>query len=206
MMHSAKHDGHLKKVRHVLKSGGYATGKQNHSVKATAKAEADKEIHKHEEALHGGKLTKLKTGGVAEGDKSHPRMDKCKRGGKGKHHTNINVIIPQKQGAPAMPMQGAPPPMAAAPAVPPRPPMPPMAGNAPPPGSPGMMRPMKKGGKVMHEEHGSGSGLGRLDKIKAYGEKPKKKGGGKIGVDHGKETVDKFDVRHSKHIKNLELT
>lgn len=188
MYHSAKHEKHLDKVRKVMKGAGYSTGGQNHSMKKVAKKVADKEIHKHEKAEHHGKMTKLKTGGVAEGGKSSSRLDKCARGGRPKgSHVHVNVIVPQGKSGMA---PGAMPPAAAAPMMPPRPPMaPPAPQGAPSPmgGQPPMRPPgMKKGGKVkpMHEEHGSLSGEGRLDKIKAYGTSVQKKAkGGKVDED-----------------------
>jgi hypothetical protein len=125
----------------------------------------------------------------------HEAMAKGRaRGGKaGKGKTNINIIIGHPGGASA----GAPPPIGANPALAIRPPpaaapMPmPAPGGAPAPGAPtpmpipvpmggapgaGMppgMPPRARGGrapKVRGEpEAGSGSGLGRLQKAKAYG-------------------------------------
>lgn len=196
MLHSAKHDGHLKKVRHVMKSSGYSTGKQNHSVRNTTKAvskeEAAHAIHKHEEAMHKGKpLTKLKSGGCADGGKPHNRLDKKARGGKNKGHVHVNVIVPQggKQPIP-VPMGGTPAPggMAAAAARPPVPaPMGAPAGMPPrPPG-------MKTGGKMIHEEYGAGSGEGRLantKRQKSYDNSmKKKKEGGYISSKDGSINV-----------------
>lgn len=100
---------------------------------------ADKEVHKHEKAMH-GKTTKLKHGGEAK--KSHPRLDKLARGGK--HGTKVNVIVaPQGGQRLPMPMPNASVPTGA-----------PMA-------SPGMPPPgMKKGGKC--KEGGNPSGITKL--------------------------------------------
>lgn len=98
------------------------------------------------------------------------------KGGKGKDAgakkgaTNVNVIVmPSSKGAEGgAPMPPAPPPMP--------PPRPPMAGPppGPPPGGPPGGPPMRaRGGRVLKGD-GSGGGLGRLNKIKAYGSKPGK--------------------------------
>jgi hypothetical protein len=113
-----------------------------------------------------------------------------KHGGATKGKTNINIMIHPHgtQGGmpPAMPPMGGP---MMPPPPPPRPPMPPMgamgagAPMPPPMGAVGAgMPPMgaarpgmppigrKSGGKVEHViDHAAGGGLGRLEKIKAYG-------------------------------------
>jgi hypothetical protein len=107
-----------------------------------------------------------------------------KGGGRtGKKGTTVNIVIaPNPAPRPAMPPPGALPPPGAGPglglhqgAPPPMPPpgaMPPQAG-APPP-----MMPRARGGRTSHMlakpgayplDHASGGGLGRLEKIKAYG-------------------------------------
>jgi hypothetical protein len=124
------------------------------------------------------------------GKKSGGRLDKYARGGRAKKggHTNVNVIV-----APHGPHPAA---GAAPAALPPGgPPMPPPGGGGPPmmppPGGPpggglppglgkppGMMnkggRAYKNGGKVGMKA-GSDSGVGRLEKVKAYGKAAKKK-------------------------------
>jgi hypothetical protein len=111
----------------------------------------------------------------------------AKKGGGslGKGKTNVNIMIHPHSGAGNMPP--AMPPMSGLP-IPPRPPvappMPPqgMPMGAPPMGGAPAMPPMgagrpgmppigrKSGGKVEHViDHAAGGGLGRLEKIKAYG-------------------------------------
>ena len=119
-------------------------------------------------------------------DKRAPR----KSGGRAKGKTNINIIIGShgKEHPPMMPPGMMPPPppagglhqgMGPAGAMPPGgmppgaggPPMPPpgMPPSGPPPG----MMPRKRGGRVHYPlHHGGGGGLGRLEKVKAYGLKP----------------------------------
>jgi 23S rRNA pseudoU1915 N3-methylase RlmH len=103
-----------------------------------------------------------------------------------KGKTNIKIIIgghhgmqddPMGGSPQGMPMggppQGMPPPPPPPPMGPP-PGMPPMGG--PPPGGPPMgppgMPPFRRGGRVKYPiQHASGGGMGRLEKIKAYGHK-----------------------------------
>lgn len=131
--------------------------------------------------------SKTKIPGVVGGRKAHAK------GGKAKGKTNINInIMPQAGGAP-MPAMGMKPPMAP-PVLPPIAPpagTPPMGGAgadpallaalaggmkggpAPMPASMPMAR--KSGGRTIHViNHAAGGGLGRLEKIKAYGEAQKK--------------------------------
>lgn len=129
----------------------------------------------------GNSTTKIP--GVVGGREAHAKGGKA---GKGKGKTHINIII-GTHGAPAggdmMPNAPAPaplsprtPPMpAGGPPMPPPGMMPPGAGGPPgmlPP--PGMM-PRKNGGRAIHIiDHAAGGGLGRLEKIKAYGLTPPK--------------------------------
>jgi hypothetical protein len=126
-----------------------------------------------------------KVPGVVGGRKAHAK------GGKAKGKTNISInIMPQAGGAP-MPPMGMKPIM---PSI--APPMAPPAGAAPMGGAPTdpallaalaggmkggpapmpapMPMPRKSGGRTTHViDHAAGGGLGRLEKIKAYGESQK---------------------------------
>jgi hypothetical protein len=123
--------------------------------------------------------------GVVGGRKAH------KRGGKAKGKTNININIMPQAGGPPMPPIGLKPPMP--PVMPPIAPpagAPPMGGAGADPallaalaggmkgGAPAPMpapMPRKSGGRTIHViNHASGGGLGRLEKVKAYGEAQKK--------------------------------
>ena len=196
MYHKAGSTEHLKKVRSVIKGGGYTTGKQNHSVKSGKLDPAEAIEHESSDdnvVIPGKKLgvKKLKDGGCAGSGETVKRLDKAARGGpmkprKATSHVHVNVIVPQggKQGIPvpagAAPMGGS----SVSPVAPPPHGVPggaPLVGGGAQglPGGPGGMPPgamggMKTGGRVMKETHGAGGGEGRLDKLKAYGEKPKK--------------------------------
>lgn len=112
-------------------------------------------------------------GGRAEGGRS-----KRAHGGRAKGKTNINIIIGRGgHEQPQMPPQGVvrppvPPPMPPPQGMPPPGGPPPGLGSAgPPPGGPPMPMPRKRGGMVPMKA-GAGSGLGRLEKKKAYGVTP----------------------------------
>lgn len=107
----------------------------------------------------------------------------AKKGGgslsKGKGKTNVNIMIHPHSSMSPVPMAPTGP---AIPPPPPRPQMPSMPPQGLPMGAPPMMPPMgaarpgmppigrKSGGKVEHViDHAAGGGLGRLEKIKAYG-------------------------------------
>ena len=141
----------------------------------------------------GGRTMKYKGGGVFSGE-SYPGKvpgatggrEAHKKGGKaGKGKMNVNIIIAsghRGQGQDSMP--NAPVPAPLSPRTPPAgggAPMPPPgmmppgagpgAGPMPPPG----MMPRKYGGRTTHViDHAAGGGLGRLEKIKAYGLKQAK--------------------------------
>ena len=137
------------------------------------------------ETFSGNSTTKIP--GAVGGRKAH------KRGGKAKGKTNISInIMPQAGGAPMPPMGMKPPMPPIAPPMAPPPSGAPMGGGAPTDpallaalaggmkGGPAPMpapmpMPRKSGGRTIHViNHASGGGLGRLEKIKAYGEAQKK--------------------------------
>lgn len=119
----------------------------------------------------GGRVGKAKGGGINDGTRPEGGRLARAKGGAAKKGMNVNIIIAPAGGAkPPMPMpppgagpvgmhQGAPPPM-----------MPPGAGA--PMGPPAGMPPpqmRKRGGRAYPIESGAGGGLGRLEKIRAYG-------------------------------------
>ena len=128
----------------------------------------------HDKQLHGGKHTDLSVIGepskYARGGRAKSKKKKDKEG------TQINIAIigagEKEEAAPPMPPMPMPP-MGGA-----EPPMPGGGMPMPPPGGgtggmpPGMGM-MNRGGKVPMKG-GAESGVGRLDKIKAYGGKAKK--------------------------------
>ena len=141
-----------------------------------------------------GGMAKKGGGSVSDGELEGTRptggRKARKSGGRAKGKTNINIIIGShgKEHPPMLPPGMMPPPppagglhqgMGPAGAMPPGgmppgaggPPMPPpgMPPSGPPPG----MMPRKRGGRVHYPlHHGGGGGLGRLEKVKAYGLKP----------------------------------
>lgn len=170
---------HESKVREHMSAGGDI---------AQDRKMIEKAVRAHENHDHPGKphtKLKLKSGGSVDGEPSKQRLDRAKhaKGGAAKEKGNhVNVIVagggPKPMpipmpvgGGPGMPPPGAG--MGAPPAPPmaPRPPMGPMAGGMPP-GAMGAGSPMmrKAGGRV-DMDAGSGSALGRLEKMKDYGKK-----------------------------------
>lgn len=181
------------KARKLMSHTGYARGGSVHSDAKEDARMIERGVGQHEAHDHPGKpKTKLHLGDGVGGEKGRTHLAKRARGGAthGKHKghsTKVNVIVaPQGGGAPpampprpAMPPPGAgappgmPPPGMMPPGGPPRPPMAPPGGGMMPPGA-GMMR--KRGGSIP-DQAGGGSGLGRIDKARSYGEggfKPKK--------------------------------
>ncbi len=118
----------------------------------------------------GGRVGKAKGGGINDGTRPEGGRLARAKGGSAKKGMNVNIIIASPQAKPAMPMAGPPPgagPVGLHQGAPP-PVMPPGAGApmgpaAPPP----QMR--KRGGRAYPIESGAGGGLGRLEKIRAYG-------------------------------------
>lgn len=172
----------------TLKGMHHASGgKAGHPDIAEDKALIRKMVKPKALKRDGGEVfmgdSKSKVPGVTGGRKAHAK------GGKTKGKTNISInVMPHAPSMGGMQMPSAPAPMPPAPPMPPRPPMggpaAPVAPMAPPippafsgamPPRPGMPMARKHGGRTTHViEHASGGGLGRLEKIKAYGEKQKK--------------------------------
>jgi len=184
-----------------LKQDKKLAKKHGMSMEAWEKSDLDKKHDKQQSAkglCYGGKAKKNKGGSVFSGNSTTKipgvvgGRDARKRGGKTKGKTNISInIMPQAGGAPM-------PPMGMKPLMPPiAPPMAPPVGapqmggaptdpallaalaggmkGGPAPMPAPMPMPRKSGGRTIHViNHASGGGLGRLEKIKAYGEAQKK--------------------------------
>lgn len=153
--------------------------------KMTGGDAAAKATHAHEKHMHPGKsMTKFRAaGGAVDGSMPKQRMDKSGR--KPAVSVNVNVIgQPQKQPVPLpIPVPaGGPGPMAGPPGGMPMPP--PGAGPMMPPGAGPVIPMRKRGGSVFTA--GSGSGEGRMEKVKINGKKARevapqnRKRGGKV--------------------------
>ena len=173
---------HKSKAHSMMRGAGYSVKRASggsseaHDV-AQDKKLVKKAVAEHEEHDHKGEAKtklKLKSGGIAAGEKSEHRPDKKSRMAKGgkAHHTKINILVaPGKSdgSAPAVPSAPMAPPIGA-PQMAPRPPV--VPGTAPAMMRPGMMpQSIKTGGKVMkagHYDAGAGSGVGREEKAENY--------------------------------------
>jgi hypothetical protein len=167
------------KARSLLRRHGYAVGGPIRAAIAAA-------VHKHERHDHKGrKPTKLKRGGAAEGAATRLRADKPRRASGGriaKPGTKVIIVNGHPQAVPVprpvpVPVRAAPAPTNAAqarPAVAPAPAVP----TAPRPAQGVPMA--KRGGRIGRASlraggaprltAGAKNALGRLQKIKAYGQ------------------------------------
>lgn len=162
-----------KRVGHLLKghkSGGATHGKSHGGGKSFMKRAMSEQVS-------------------VQGKKSGPRLDKYARGGaaKKKHGNHVNIAIVNPHHEPSGAAGPTPPPVApalggGAPVPGPMGPGGPGGPGMPPPGLP--MKPpsvMKRGGKVKYARGGKvkmtgggDSGVGRLDKVRAYGKNAKR--------------------------------
>ena len=163
----------------LTSSGLKKGGKAEHAADCSCKQCGGRTMKYGGGGVFSGNST-TKIPGAVGGRTAHAKGGKAK--GKGKGKTHINIII-GAHGSPAgggmMPNAPVPAPMSprtppmpeGGPPMPPMPPpgmMPPGAGGPPMP-PPGIM-PRKNGGRTMHViDHAAGGGLGRKEKIKAYG-------------------------------------
>lgn len=196
--HSMKAQGkrdHSAQVHHHAHADGG-------SVKNETKKAIEKAVHEHEGHDHKGHAKtkiKLKHGGEVEGHAAKRRLDRAsggrtekKGGSKGKKGSgnHVNIVVaggghPPGGGAPgAAPAALSPLPPGAGP-MPPKPPMPPPPAGPPmggPPvgaGVPPGMPPMRAAGGRANRARGGAamtasakSGVGRMERIKAYGKHP----------------------------------
>lgn len=164
------------RVKHILK-GHMRGGHAKHEDVAEDKALIKKMIKEHEHKVHG-----MKKGG---------RLDKYARGGaaKKKHGTQVNIAVVAPHGRSPSSESAAPAPGGILPPPGGGLPMPPPGGAGLPPGLPPGMPPgmaprpgmMNRGGTVKpakmkkgHYTGGAESGVGRKEKARAYGLKPKR--------------------------------
>lgn len=133
------------------KDGGKAMTPDNYQNRDAKEANESREGKKFDGGMKNGGRAAHKDGGKVKDAK-----------------TNINIVIAPAGGQAAPPPAGLAPPMP----MPMKPPMPPVAAppamGMAPQGMPPMMA-RKDGGKVYPLKDGSGGGLGRLAKAKAYG-------------------------------------
>lgn len=168
-------------------------GKKSHAdlgmdaADAYLKNRSAKEAKEQAGYKKGGRTAKYSGGGVFSGDSltkipgATGGRHAHAKGGKAKGKTNINIIIAAGKGPQGadMGMPNAPVPAPKAMPVPPPMipqgiPVPPAGPQGMPPMPPqgGMPMPRKSGGRTTHViDHAAGGGLGRLEKIKAYGHK-----------------------------------
>jgi hypothetical protein len=153
-------------------------GGKVHADKAEDKKLIKSELNKVKSEVHnekctcakcsGGKVAKAAGGATLGG--TRPTGDRVPRkaGGRTKKGgMNVNIIIAQPPAKPPMgPPMGGPPPGAGPVGMHQSPPPPPAAAPAPMQAPPQMR---KRGGRTYPIESGGGGGLGRLEKIAAYG-------------------------------------
>jgi len=157
-----------------MKKGGRAHKATGGNMTAMALPQAFTPVARKAGGKCGGGMVSKSAGGVIDGG-TRPKGGRMARkaGGRTKKGMNVNIIIAPGQNRPMMPPPGMAPPPGAGPmglrqGMPP--PMPPAGAPAPmgPPAS-AMPMPRKRGGRAYPIDSGAGGGLGRLEKIRAYG-------------------------------------